>query len=160
MLSSFVLFVRVFLTGLSMQLLRSEPQPPSAWRRTPNGCAFRPPESWRRKSLDRLNPNWKIFRPGYRQMYQPRIAGEKAKQVNGFLNLAGVLLISLVGIYPGFARAIQECCQALACVCGRTIRSDRSVDRSVDYGDLKWIRWEPEHIPEDSVQTQNPAVTI
>src|SRR5260370_28807710 len=24
--------------------------------------------------------------------------------------------------------------------------------------DLKWIRWEPEHVPEDSAQTQNPAL--
>jgi len=31
--------------------------------------------------------------------YQLQIAGEKAKQVEGFTNLAGVLLISLVGIY-------------------------------------------------------------
>ncbi len=31
--------------------------------------------------------------------YQSQIAGEKAKQVDGFINLAGVLLISLVGIY-------------------------------------------------------------
>src|SRR5258707_6444960 len=31
--------------------------------------------------------------------YQLQIAGEKAKQVNGFMNLAVVLLISLVGIY-------------------------------------------------------------
>src|SRR2546426_1465281 len=31
--------------------------------------------------------------------YQLQIAGEKAKQVDGFTNLAGVLLISLVGIY-------------------------------------------------------------
>jgi multidrug efflux pump subunit AcrB len=31
--------------------------------------------------------------------YQLQIAGEKAKQVDGFLNLAVVLLISLVGIY-------------------------------------------------------------
>lgn len=31
--------------------------------------------------------------------YQLQIAGEKAKQVDGFINLTGVLLISLVGIY-------------------------------------------------------------
>jgi len=31
--------------------------------------------------------------------YQLQIAGEKAKQVDGFMNLAVVLLISLVGIY-------------------------------------------------------------
>src|SRR5258707_5365483 len=32
--------------------------------------------------------------------YQMQIAGERAKQVDGFTNLAVVLLISLVGIYP------------------------------------------------------------
>ena len=26
--------------------------------------------------------------------------------------------------------------------------------------DLKWIKWELEHISEDSVQTQNPALII
>src|SRR5258708_7996314 len=35
------------------------------------------------------------FSPGYKM----QIAGEKAKQVDGFTNLAVVLLISLVGIY-------------------------------------------------------------
>jgi len=34
-----------------------------------------------------------------RRAYQLQIGGEKAKQVEGFTNLAVVLLISLVGIY-------------------------------------------------------------
>jgi multidrug efflux pump subunit AcrB len=43
----------------------------------------------------RLNALKKSLPPGY----QLQIGGEKAKQVEGFTNLAAVLLISLVGIY-------------------------------------------------------------
>src|SRR2546422_3929496 len=60
----------------------------------------------RRPPRSTLFPYTTLFRspPGY----QLEIGGEQAKQVDGFLNLAVVLLISLVGIYLALLIQIEE----------------------------------------------------
>jgi len=55
-----------------------------------------------------------------------QIAGEKAKQVDGFMNLAVVLLISLVGIYLAllvqFKNAVKPLLVFAAALTGRSER--------------------------------------